>query len=334
MFIILIITTKNSLVLYIFDGGKIYYKQEKDLNYNETRNEIKFYKDLDFPLEGNKYFEYIENPKISLIITVYNQQDFLKYIYHSIQEQELKDIEIIFIDDASTDKSSKIIKSLMKYDKRITYIKNKYNKNAFYSRNKGVLFSKGEYVLVIDPDDLLLNNILLKAYEIVKYYNLDILQYYVIRGSYKKNKIWRKNKYKSGLLYNKEVKNVFFYSVTRTLWDKLIKREIFIKGINFMKKEFQKEKYYVHSDDTIFCGIINIAKSYGFLEQIGYFYNYDNPNSTIHHYFDPSLMNIIFRSLFATLKYYYVQTEENQIEKNMVGYKFFMKKFINCIKTI
>jgi len=43
-------------------------------------------------------------------------------------------------------------------------------------------------------------------------------------------------------------------------------------------------------------------------------------------------MNIIFRSLFATLKYYYVQTEENQIEKNMVGYKFFYEKVYKLYK--
>ena len=160
----------------------------------------------------------------------------------------------------------------------------------------------------------------------IYYYNLDILQYYAIRGSYKENKIWKRNKYKSGILYSKEVKDVFFYSVTRTLWDKLIKREVFIKGINFMKKEFHNEIYLIHSDDTIFWGIINSANSYGFLEQIGYFYNIENLNSLIHHYFDSKLMNKIFHSLFATLKYYYFQTEENEIEKNYVGYIFFYEK--------
>ena len=89
---------------------------------------------------------------------------------------------------------------------------------------------------MIDPDDLILNNILIKAYEISKYYHLDILQYYVLRGSHINNTIWKRNKYKSGILVNKKVKDVFFYSVTRTLWDKLIKREVFIKGINFMEK--------------------------------------------------------------------------------------------------
>ena len=99
-----------------------------------------------------------------------------------------------------------------------------------------------------------------------------------------------------------------------------------------MKKEFFNEIYFVHSDDIIFWGIINSAKSYGFLEQIGYFYNYDNSESIVHHYYDSKYMNIIFHSLFATLKYYYIQTKENEEEKNYVGYTFFYDKCINITK--
>ena len=73
--------------------------------------------------------------------------------------QSLKEIEIIFIDDASEDNSFSIIKELMKKDKRIVCLKNIKNRGQFYSRNKGILFSRGEYVLIIDPDDLLLNDI-------------------------------------------------------------------------------------------------------------------------------------------------------------------------------
>ena len=152
----------------------------------KIKEEIKQYKNL--KISSNKRIDFIkrEKPKISLIITVYNQENFLRYCYASIQKQKLKDIEIIFIDDASEDNSSKIIHELMEKDKRIIYIKNKFNKRAFYSRNRGVLFSNGEYILIVDPDDLLLNNILYKAYEIAKYSNLDILQYYTLRGSYSK----------------------------------------------------------------------------------------------------------------------------------------------------
>ena len=214
--------------------------------------EIKKYKYSKINIKSKKDYTKKRNPKVSLIITIYNQENFLKYSYFYIQKQELKDIEIIFIDDASTDTSSKIIHSLMKNDKRIIYIKNKINKGAFYSRNEGILLSKGKYILIHDPDDLLLNNILKKVYELAEYYSLDILQFYVLRGSYDKNRLWKNNKYKSGILYSKEVKNVFFFSVSRTLWDKLIKREVFIKSINFMRLEFLKEKYIIHNDDISF----------------------------------------------------------------------------------
>lgn len=326
LLIYLIILQKKEFLLYICNEWKIYYKNETTLKLNKLRMEIKKYKYSKINIKGKKDYIKKRNPKVSLIITIYNQENFLKYAYFYIQKQELKDIEIIFVDDASSDNSSKLIYSLMKNDKRIIYIRNKVNKGAFHSRNEGILLSKGKYILIHDPDDLLLNNILIKSYEIAEYYNLDILQFYVIRGSFDKNKIWKRNKYKSGILYSEEVKNVFFFSVTRTLWDKLIKREIFVKSINSMSEEFRKEKYIVHSDDTIFWGIISSTNSYGFLEQIGYFYNFENPESIVHHYFDINMINLIFRSLFSTLKYYYFQTKENKLEKNYVCYKFFDEK--------
>lgn len=326
LLIFLIILQKKEFLLHIYNEWKIYYKNETTLKLNKLRMEIKKYKYSKINIKGKKDYIKKRNPKVSLIITIYNQENFLKYAYFYIQKQELKDIEIIFVDDASSDNSSKLIYSLMKNDKRIIYIKNKINKGAFHSRNEGILLSKGKYILIHDPDDLLLNNILIKSYEIAEYYNLDILQFYVIRGSFGENKIWKRNKYKSGILYSEEVKNVFFFSVTRTLWDKLIKREIFVKSINSMSEEFRKEKYIVHSDDTIFWGIISSTNSYGFLEQIGYFYNFENPESIVHHYFDINMINLIFRSLFSTLKYYYFQTKENKLEKNYVCYKFFDEK--------
>ena len=324
--IIIVLYYKYEYFSDIYFGMKIFYKNEKDFDLVGIRKEIRNYKNLVISFNNQEDLTKRKNPKISIIVTIYNQEHFLRYCYAYIKKQEMKDIEIIFIDDASKDNSSKIIYNLMEKDKRIIYLKNKFNKRAFYSRNRGVLFSKGEYILIVDPDDLLLNNILIKAFETTKYYNLDILQFYVLRGSYLKNKIWFKNKYKSGILYHEKVKDVFFYSVSRTLWDKLIKREVFVKGIEFMKEDYHKTKYFLHNDDTIFWGIICSANSYGFLEQIGYFYNIDNPDSTVHHYFDSKYMNDIFYSLFTTMKYYYIQTEDNYNEKNYVGYKFFNEK--------
>lgn len=98
----------------------------------------------------------------------------------------MKEVEIIFIDDDSKDNTYSVVKKLQKKDKRIIYLKNKRNKGQFYSRNKGILSSKGEYIIIIDPDDLLLNDILIKCYDMGKRYNLDIVQFYHIMGDYKK----------------------------------------------------------------------------------------------------------------------------------------------------
>ena len=110
---------KTQYFLDLFSEGKIYYKNEKSLNLNELKMKVKNYEKLKINFDIKEDFIKREKPKISLIMTVYNQEYFVKYIYSSIQKQTLKDIEIIIIDDASVDNSSKIINFLMKKDNRI-----------------------------------------------------------------------------------------------------------------------------------------------------------------------------------------------------------------------
>ena len=107
---------KTQYFLDLFSDGKIYYGNEKLLNWNELKKQVKNYEKLKINFDNKEDFIKREKPKISLIMTVYNQEYFVKYIYSSIQKQTLKDIEIIIIDDASFDNSSKIINFLMKND--------------------------------------------------------------------------------------------------------------------------------------------------------------------------------------------------------------------------
>lgn len=192
--------------------------------------------------------------------------------------QSFKKIEIIFIDDASEDNTYLDVEKLMSKDKRITYLKNKENRGQFYSRNKGVLHSKGEFVIIIDPDDYLLNNILIKSYKIAARYNLDIVQFYHIMGNINENipVIINKN---SGIFYQPETSKIFFEYDTRYLWDKLIRRSVFIKSIEFMGKKFRNERFIIHNDETACFGVFKSANSYGQIKQIGYFYNLANANS-------------------------------------------------------
>ena len=311
----------------------LYWKNQTDLEIEKVRKEINERKTLNLSFENKNFFYKRKKPKISLIITVYNQRIFIKTVYAYIQKQELKDIEIIFVDDASTDNSSSTIMELMKYDKRIVYIKNPSNKKQYYSINVGVLFSKGEYILSIDPDDLLINNILIKAYETAKFYNLDILQFYMLLGM----SLWTAVKYKSGIMCtNKNLRNIFYYGLTRNLPDKLIKRNIFLKSITFMKKELYNMDYHMHTDDTIFFGIIHFANSFGFLEQIGYFYNID-PNRFFNKpkkKDDLIIVNENLKSLFNIMKYFIIKSDNITLEKNNIPYKFFDEKVKTYINDV
>ena len=316
--------------------NKIFWKNQTDLELEKSIKEVNNSGLLKISFNNKSDFFKRENPKISLIITIYNQDYYIKESYSHIQLQELKDIEIIYVDDDSTDNSSSIIKELMKEDKRIVYLKNKINKRQFYSIARGILYSKGEYILSIDADDFLLNNILIKAYETAKYYDLDIVQFYMILEM----NIWS-IKYKGGIICgNENLRNLFYYGTSRNLPDKLIKRSVYINAINFMKKELLYEDYHKHTDDTFFFGIIHVANSYCFLEQIGYFYNVD-PNRNLKHAIKmdkATKNNKDIKSLFNIMKYFILQSDNNTIEKNNIPYKFFDKKvknkLRNCMKYI
>jgi cellulose synthase/poly-beta-1,6-N-acetylglucosamine synthase-like glycosyltransferase len=102
----------------------------------------------------NEVYKKSENPKISIVITVYNGEEFLKTALLSIQNQDFKDIEIIMIDDCSKDNSVRLIKELMIKDPRIILYQNKENRGALYTKTRGVLHAKGKYVMILDMDDL------------------------------------------------------------------------------------------------------------------------------------------------------------------------------------
>ena len=108
----------------------------------------------------NKTFQRSETPKISIITPIYNRKATLKRYLRSIQNQEFNDLEIILIDDLSEDNTSQEIELLKREDERIILIKNKQRRGTLISRNIGVLKSKGEFLLFVDPDDLISENII------------------------------------------------------------------------------------------------------------------------------------------------------------------------------
>ena len=89
--------------------------------------------------------------KISIIIPTYNRSNYVKRAVESVLDQSYENTEIIVIDDASVDDTRETIESIK--DKRIKYIRNKENKGANFSRNKGIKKSTGKYISFLDDDD-------------------------------------------------------------------------------------------------------------------------------------------------------------------------------------
>ena len=96
----------------------------------------------------------VSNPKISAIIPVFNCQNTILASIRSIQNQNMADIEIILVNDNSKDNTSIIIKKLAEEDNRIKILNNEKNMATLYSRNIGILMSRGKYIMNLDNDDL------------------------------------------------------------------------------------------------------------------------------------------------------------------------------------
>ena len=112
--------------------------------------------------------------KVSVIIPVYNTENFLRECLDSVINQTLKDIEIICVDDGSTDDSLNILKEYAEKDNRIKVLTQK-NKGAGAARNLGLINASGEYLSFPDADDFFELDMLEKFYQKAKDENSDIV---------------------------------------------------------------------------------------------------------------------------------------------------------------
>lgn len=125
---------------------------------------------------GEKMNKSVRSVKVSVIIPVYNVEDYLQECLDSICGQTLRDIEIICINDGSTDDSLRILEKFAAEDKRITIVSQR-NKGLSGARNTGVLFATGEYIYFIDSDDYIDKTALEYLYKEAKKDALDILYF-------------------------------------------------------------------------------------------------------------------------------------------------------------
>ena len=177
------------IILSIIFGPKILlYKNNKNIYNEEIFDSLyeSFNKSREFLdksmrgilIQDKDKFKSSENSKISVVIPVYNSQEFIDRSIKSIQNQNILNLEIILVNDYSKDETLPFIENKQIEDPRIKIINNKKNMGILYSRSIGALSSKGEYIFPLDHDDMFLNNDIFETIsKIADKGNFDIVQF-------------------------------------------------------------------------------------------------------------------------------------------------------------
>lgn len=167
-------------------------------------------------------------PKVSIIVAAYNIENYIERCLQSIINQTLRNIEIIVVNDGSTDNTLDIIKKISRIDKRITIV-NQQNKGLIETRKIGLRKARGEYVLFIDGDDWLELNTLELLYDNATVNKSDIVIYNAFL-SYDDMK-QKYNNVSDNLDKDDNIKNLLLSKILPNIWSKFIKLE-FIKSNN------------------------------------------------------------------------------------------------------
>ena len=177
--------------------------------------------------------------KISIIIPVYNAQQFLFECFHSIQNQTYKNLEVIFINDCSTDNTYKELINLKELHQNIKIINNKINKGAGFSRNEGIKIAQGKYIHFMDVDDIITYNCIELLVNTAKYYNNpDIICADFISEEYKYNK----TKDTKFLKNNDEIRKAYFnHELYEMPWNKLINKNYIISNSLYFEDIYHED---------------------------------------------------------------------------------------------
>ena len=211
--------------------------------------------------------------KISVIVPVWNKEKEINKCLDTILANTLKDIEIIVVDDKSTDNSKKIIKDYAKKYKNIIFIENKKNLGIGKTRNKGVKKATGEYLSFIDGDDYISLKMLKKYYKFAHENKCDIVcgHYYKVNETTKT--LFKTNEFNTTTLkQNKEIINLIDYGPC----NKIFKRNIIVEN-NIL---FDEENKY---EDVPFVmkALYNSSKI-GHIKESHYYYRiHENSETTV-----------------------------------------------------
>lgn len=366
VFILTILFDLFSSNIFSPDKHSIYLEKKFDpidVAFNKSKNFLNnCISDNFFKFRSTYNFEEL---KVSVVIPMHNCEDFILRAVKSVQYQNLTNIEIILIDDNSTDNTLSIVTNIRNKDKRINIIKNKSNMGVLYSRSIGVLSSKGKFIFSLDNDDLFLNYDVFDTittigeegkFDIVefkgisnKYFEKDILNAYIVNSNFSHQNpmiLFQPELGRFPIFFGKDIDSYGYRDIY--IWGKCIRNEIYKTALN--KYGYDRySRFLIRYEDTIANYMIfNVAKSYLYIEKYGIYHIYrpesgaiigtkkvprvTNIVNLIDTVVDFSQNNKINKKLVSHMIIYLLQIKG--IEKTLYSNKNNMKLIISCIERI
>ena len=261
----------------------------------------------------DKKFVYDNKPLISIVMPSFNKKDVLLKSIRSIQNQNFLNIEIIIVNDCSTDNSNELFKYLLETDERIRIFHHMTNLGVFRSRIDGILYSRGKYIILFDTGDLYEDKYVLSdAFNIMEKYNLDSCKF-LFRMVFDFNNLTDnlvpynlRNKIK--IVYDsyriKRFNDKIFFKCGN-VWNRLTRADTYIKAI-LLLNELMLNVYKNFWDDIWLNELINkVSYSYAIIKRVGYVYYYDKKGEGTPQYVTANQKSKMIREYIAFLYYDY-----------------------------
>lgn len=208
--------------------------------------------------------------KISVIVPVYNSANYLKVCLDSLINQKFKDIEIVIVNDGSTDISEEIIKDYMKKNDNI-YLYSITNHGQSYARNYGLSKASGEYISFVDSDDYIGLNLYFDVNKVLKKNKYDIVLFGYCAVDTNQKILFSKN---YDFANKTEVSDVEYLMADPCPWNKIYKKS-FLDKINFKFPEG-----IIYEDYCYIPTLVKYDPSIGYVDKSLYYYVYSG-NSTM-----------------------------------------------------
>ena len=223
---------------------------------------------------------------ISVIVPVYNVEKYLEECLDSIQNQTFSNIEIILVNDGSSDNSKEICKKYCEQDNRFKLI-NQTNQGQSVARNTGVAASKGEFIAFVDSDDIILSNYLETLMQYLAA-DVDIVE---SQFTVSKKKLLAENPKESMIIFEgdsqKAVKAVSNHTLSVNPVTKLYRRAV-VEAVPYLEG-------IIFEDIYSGVGMLKYTRKIVLLDYVGYYYR-QHQSSTMHRTFTPKNLDVFTAS--------------------------------------